>query len=139
MKYMGLDYGGKTVGVALTDETGVIPRSVCVIRRDSEKRLRKTLREIENIILKEGVQEIVVGLPLNMDGSEGERAEMARNFGYMVMRRTGLPVHFMDERLTTVEAEAIMSENGIHSEKERKNRVDSVAAAVILEDFLNNG
>ncbi len=138
MKYIGLDYGSKTVGVALTDETGTIARGAEIIRRDKEKRLRKTLARIEEIITEEKVSEIVLGLPLNMDGSEGERSERAREFSEMLARRTGLPVHLVDERLTTVEADEIMDESGVQDRKERKKRVDAIAAAVILQDYLDN-
>ena len=137
MKYIGLDYGAKTVGVALTDATGTIPHGVEIVRRDSEKRLRRTCARIEEIIVAEQVDEIVIGLPLNMDGTEGDRAEKARAFGEMVSRRTGLPVHFMDERLSTVEAYEIMDDTGVKVRKDRKDRVDSIAAAVILQDYLN--
>ena len=138
MKYIGLDYGAKTVGVAVSDETGTIARSVEIIRRDKEKRLRKTLSRIEEIIVNEKVGEVVVGLPLNMDGSEGERSAMAREFAAMVERRTGLTVHMTDERLTTVEADEIMDLSGIDDRRERKSKVDSIAAAVILQDFLDS-
>ncbi len=139
MKYLGLDYGSKTVGVAVTDATGTVIREVEIIRRHKEKALRRTCARIEEIISAEKAEAVVIGLPLNMDGSEGERAEKARTFGEMVARRTGLPVRFQDERLTTVEADGIMDENGIRNEKDRKSHVDSVAAAVILGDFLNSG
>ena len=137
MKYIGLDYGAKTVGVALTDATGTIPHGVEIVRRDSEKRLRRTCARIEEIIIAEQVDEIVIGLPLNMDGTEGDRAVKARAFGEMIARRTGLPVHFMDERLSTVEAYEIMDETDVLDRKDRKARVDSIAAAIILQDFLN--
>ncbi len=137
MKYIGLDYGAKTVGVALTEATGTIPHGVEIVRRDSEKRLRRTCARIEEIIIAEQVDEIVIGLPLNMDGTEGDRTEKARAFGEMVARRTGLPVHFMDERLSTVEAYEIMDDTEVYDRKDRKARVDSIAAAIILQDFLN--
>ena len=139
LKYIGLDYGSKTVGVALSDDTGTLVRGAEVIRRKHEKRLRQTCARIEEIIVTEGVREIVLGLPLNMDGTEGERAEKTRDFGEMLARRTGLPVHFCDERLTTEEAYERMDEAGIRGRKQREGLVDSVAAAVILEDFLNHG
>ncbi|MBO6148746.1 MAG: Holliday junction resolvase RuvX [Lachnospiraceae bacterium] len=137
MRYMGLDYGSKTVGVALTDETGTIARGLETIRRPVEKRLRRTLARIEELIVLHNVGGLVVGLPLNMDGSEGERAEKVRVFADKLMRRTGLPLHFMDERLTTVEAYEILDSVDIRDEKSRQEKVDSIAAAVILEDFLN--
>ena len=139
MKYLGLDYGSKTVGVAVTDATGTVIREIEIIRRQKEKTLRRTCARIEEIISSEKAELIVIGLPLNMDGSRGERAEKATAFGEMLARRTGLPVRFQDERLTTVEANGILDEENIRSEKDRKSHVDSVAAAVILGDFLNSG
>ena len=138
MKYLSLDYGSKTVGVAVSDATGSVVRELEIIRREKEKALRRTLARIEEIIKTEGVEAIVIGLPINMDGTEGERAEKARVFGDMVARRTGLPVRFQDERLTTEEAYEIMDENNIRSRKDRKAHADSMAAAVILGDFLNS-
>ena len=138
MKYLSLDYGSKTVGVAVSDATGSVVRELEIIRREKEKALRRTLARIEEIIKTEGVEAIVIGLPINMDGTEGERAEKARAFGDMVARRTGLSVRFQDERLTTEEAYEIMDENNIRNRKDRKARADSMAAAVILGDFLNS-
>lgn len=139
MKYLGLDYGSKTVGVAITDITGSVVREVEIIRRQKENALRRTCARIEEIISSENVGMIVLGLPLNMDGTEGERAEKARLFGDMIARRTGLPVRFQDERLSTVEAYKIMDDENVRGLKDRKARVDSAAAAVILGDFLNSG
>lgn len=139
MKYLGLDYGSKTVGVAITDITGSVVREVEIIRRQKENALRRTCARIEEIISSENVGVIVLGLPLNMDGTEGERAEKARLFGDMIARRTGLPVRFQDERLSTVEAYGIMDDENVRGLKDRKARVDSAAAAVILGDFLNSG
>ena len=139
MKYLGLDYGSKTVGVAVTDAAGTVIREVEIIRRQKEKALRRTCARIEEIISAEKAGVIVIGLPLNMDGSKGERAEKALAFGEMLARRTGLPVRFQDERLTSVEANGIMDQENLRSEKDRKAHVDSVAAAVILGDFLNSG
>ena len=138
MKYLSLDYGSKTVGVAVSDATGSVVRELEIIRREKEKALRRTLARIEEIIKTEGVEAIVIGLPINMDGTEGERAEKARVFGDMIARRTGLPVRFQDERLTTEEAYGIMDENNIRNRKDRKAHADSMAAAVILGDFLNS-
>ncbi len=138
MKYLGLDYGTRTVGVAISDATGTTVRELDIIRREKRKALRRTCAQIEEIVSVEMPDMIVVGLPLNMDGTEGERAEDARHFGEMVARRTGLPVRFQDERLTTVEAEEIMNEGNIRDKRARKAHVDSIAACVILGDFLNS-
>ncbi len=136
MRYLGLDYGSKTVGVALCDTASRLPRPLETVRREREKKLRRTLSRIEQIITENEIDELVVGLPLNMDGSEGERALMARSFAEALSRRTGLPVHMEDERLTTVEACELMDKNGIAGRDERESMVDSMAAVVILEEFL---
>lgn len=137
MRIMGLDYGAKTVGVAVTDDLGLTAVSLETVRRDSEKRLRRTCARIEEIITERRTELIVVGLPLNMDGSEGERAQKAREFAQMLQRRTGLEVVMTDERLTTVEADELIRLTGNHS-SDRKEHIDSMAAAIILEDYLNS-
>ena len=113
MRILGLDYGTKTVGAAVTDTLGITVQPLETITRDSDSKIRPTLRRIEEIIESMGVEEIVLGLPLNMDGSEGERAMRSRQFADIIERRTGLPVHLLDERLTTVEAEEILGACGI--------------------------
>ena len=135
---MGLDYGSKTVGVALSDDAASLPMPLEVVRRDSEKRLRKTCARIEELIVQHNIGQIVVGLPLNMDGSEGERAQKARSFGEMLSRRSGLPLSFQDERLSSVEADELMDSCGIRSKEKRHDMIDAVAAAVILGDYLRN-
>lgn len=134
---MGLDLGSKTCGVALSDTTGSLATGLEIIRREKENHLRKTLARIEEIIVEYGVKHIVLGLPLNMDGTEGERAKLSRDFKDKLERRTGLPVTLMDERLTTVEADEIMADNGIKG-KDKKKYVDMIAASVILQDYLDN-
>ncbi len=134
MRMMGLDYGSKTVGVAVTDALGMTVQPVETVYRDLESKIRATLRRIEELIVQYDVEEIVVGLPLNMDGSEGERAVRAREFADMLENRTGLPVHMQDERLTTVEAREILDVCGI-SRKEHKKYLDAAAAVLILEDY----
>ncbi len=136
MRILGLDYGSKTVGAAVTDEIGMTACSLEIIRRDSEKRLRRTCARIEEIITEYNVGLIVLGLPLNMDGSEGTRAQKTREFSDMLQRRTGLEVILVDERLTTVEADEIIDLRG-DRRFNRKEHIDSIAAAVILEDYLN--
>ena len=133
---LGLDYGSKTVGVAATDDLGLTAVSLEIIRRDSEKRLRQTCARIEEIVTERKTELIVLGLPLNMDGSEGERAAKARAFGEMLSRRTGIDVIMQDERLTTVEADELMKLTGTHAGS-RREHIDSMAAAIILEDYLN--
>lgn len=137
MRILGLDYGTKTVGVAVTDTLGITVQPLETITRDSDSKIRPTLRRIEEIIESMGVEEIVLGMPLNMDGSEGERAMRSRQFADIIERRTGLPVHLLDERLTTVEAEEILGACGI-MKKDYKRYVDSAAAVLILEDYVRN-
>ena len=137
MRIMGLDFGSKTVGVAVTDPLGYTAQGLTIIRRDSEKRLRKTYAAIEKLIEEYDVGMLVVGLPLNMDGSEGDRAIKSKAFAEDLRRRTGLRVEMFDERLTTVDAYEIMRDAGIKKEDYKKH-VDKVAATLILEDYLKN-
>lgn len=136
MRILGLDYGSRTVGVAVTDGLGMTVSCVETIWRREENKLRRTCARIEELVKELGVERIVVGNPLNMDGTAGERSQLAREFAQMIKRRTGLEVAFADERLTTVEAEEILLENGTPRE-ELKNKVDQVAAVLILEDYLS--
>ncbi|MCR4961468.1 MAG: Holliday junction resolvase RuvX [Lachnospiraceae bacterium] len=138
MRIMGLDFGSKTVGVAMSDPLLMTAQSLEIIRRKEENKLRKTLARIEELIVEYEVGEIVLGLPLNMDDSEGDRAALSRQFKEMLERRTGLNVVMWDERLTTVEADEIMNEAGIKG-KDRKEYVDMIAAQIILEGYLEYG
>ncbi len=137
MRIMGLDYGSKTVGVAISDELLLTAQGKEIIRRNEENKLRKTLARIEELILEYGVDRIVLGLPLNMDESVSERSQLCLEFKDKIERRTGIPVEMMDERLTTVEADDIMDEAGIRGRK-RKEYVDMIAAQIILQDYLDN-
>ncbi len=134
---MGLDYGSKTVGVAISDELLLTAQGKEIIRRKEENKLRRTLARIEELIQEYGVERIVLGLPLNMDQSPSERSELCLEFKDKIERRTGIPVVMWDERLTTVEADEIMDEAGIKG-RERKEYVDMIAAQIILQDYLNN-
>lgn len=138
MRIMGLDFGSKTVGVAVSDPLLITAQGVEIIRRKEENKLRKTLARIEELIVEYDVTTIVLGLPMNMDDTEGERSLLSREFKEKLERRTGLDVIMWDERLTTVEADSIMDEAGIKKEK-RKEYVDMIAAQLILEDYLENG
>ena len=111
-KIMGLDYGSKTVGVAISDALGITAQAVETICRKDENKLRKTCARIEELIREHKVEKIVLGLPKHMNNDIGERAQKALAFGEMLRRRTGLPVVMWDERLTTVEAERTLKENG---------------------------
>lgn len=134
-RFLGLDYGGRTVGVAVSDPLGLTAQPVETIWRDRENHLRETLRRIGELAAQYQVSGIVLGLPLNMDGSAGERAEKTMEFRDVLERRTGLPVYLSDERLSTVESEEVLSEMGI-KKRDMKRLVDRTAAAIILTDWL---
>ena len=136
MRILGLDFGSKTVGVAISDPTEFIATGVTIIRRDREDKLRKTYAAIEEICEENGVEKIVLGCPFNMDGSEGERVRKTKEFKENLERRTGLEVVLMDERLSTVEADELMNEARIAG-KERKSLVDKIAATYILQWYLD--
>ena len=138
MRVMGLDFGSKTVGVALSDPLGLTAGALEIIRRSKENHLRKTLQRIGELIDRWDVKEIVLGYPLNMDDTAGDRAVKTEEFRGMLLSRFGLPVTLVDERLTTVEAEEIMAEAGIPRSRYAEY-VDAIAAQVILEDWLNHG
>ena len=112
MRIMGLDYGSKTVGVAVSDALGLTAQGIEIVRRKSENKLRQTLARIEEIAKEYGVEKIVLGFPKHMNNDIGERAEKSLEFKEMLERRTGLPVVMWDERLTTVEADRTMMETG---------------------------
>ena len=134
---MGLDFGAKTVGVAVSDALSITAQGVEIIRRDSEKRLRRTLARIEELIKEYEVGSIVLGYPRNMDGSEGKRCEKTKEFQEMLLRRTSLPVILWDERLTTVAAEKAMDEAGLDAFQKKKH-VDRIAAELILQGYLTS-
>ncbi|OQA26077.1 MAG: putative Holliday junction resolvase [Firmicutes bacterium ADurb.Bin354] len=136
MRIIGLDFGSKTVGVAISDPLLITAQGKEIIRRERPDKLRKTLARIEELILENEVTEIVLGDPKNMDGSDGERVGKTLEFKEMLERRTGLPVHMQDERLTTVEAEEYMRETGIRREN-FKEYVDEIAAMIILQNYLD--
>ena len=137
MKIMGLDFGSKTCGVALSDELLMTAQPVEIIRRDRESKIRKTLSRIEELCAQYDIRLIVLGLPLNMDDSAGFRAEDTLAFREDVERRTGLPVVMSDERLTTVEAYEIMDKMEIRRE-DRGRYVDMIAASIILREYMEN-
>ena len=136
MRILGLDFGSKTVGVAVSDGLLLTAQGVETIERKDENKLRKTLARIEELIAEYEITEIVLGLPKNMNNTEGERVEKTKAFGEMLERRTGLPVHYWDERLTTVAAEQILMESGVRREN-RKAVIDKVAAGLILQGYLD--
>ena len=136
MRIMGLDFGSKTVGVAVSDPLLLTAQGIEIIRRKEENKLRRTLARIEELILEYEVEEIVLGLPKNMNDSEGDRVQATREFAEKLERRTALPVIFWDERLTTVAADRAMMEAGIRREH-RKEYVDRIAAVLILQGYLD--
>ena len=137
IRIMGLDFGSKTVGVAVSDPLGITAQGVEIIRRESENKLRRTLARIEVLISEYQVTSIVLGFPKNMNNTIGERAEKSLAFKEMLERRTGLPVTMWDERLTTVEANRTLMESGVRREK-RKDYVDKLAAVYILQGYLDS-
>ena len=137
MRIMGLDYGSKTVGVAMSDPLGITAQAVETIWRKDENKLRKTCARIEELINEYDVERIVLGLPKHMNNDLGERAQKALAFGEMVKRRTGLEVVMWDERLTTVEAERTLIENNVRREN-RKQYIDKIAAVFILQGYLDS-
>ena len=139
MRLLGLDYGSKTVGVALTDELGIIASPLETIERDKESKIRPTLRRIEELVHQYEVSFVVLGYPLKMDGEAGERALKTEEFKTLLEKRLGegVTVRLWDERLSTVEAGDILSESGV-KKSEQKKYIDKIAATLILEDFMKN-
>lgn len=137
MRILGLDYGSKTVGVAVSDPLGLIAQKVETIWRKQENKLRQTLARIEELIAEYEVEKIVLGFPKNMNNTVGERAEKALEFGEMLKKRTGLEVIMWDERLTTVEADRTLIEAGVRREN-RKQYLDGIAAVFILQGYLDS-
>ena len=137
MRIMGLDYGSKTVGVAVSDPLGISAQGVETICRKDENKLRKTCARNEALIEEYQVTKIVLGLPKHMNNDIGDRAEKSMAFGEMLKRRTGLEVVMWDERLTTVEAERTLIENKVRRE-DRKKYIDKIAAVFILQGYLDS-
>ena len=135
-RIIGLDFGSKTTGVAVSDPFGWTAQGVEIIRRKEENKLRKTLARIEELVKEYGASRIVLGLPKKMNNSLGDRAEKSLAFKEMLERRTGLPVVMWDERLTTVAADRTMMEAGIRREH-RREYVDEIAAVFILQNYLD--
>ena len=136
MRIIGLDYGTKTVGVAVSDSLGITAQAVETITRKEENKLRQTLARIEALIDEYNVEEIVVGLPKNMNNTIGERAEACRDFADKLERRTGLPVIMWDERLAACSADNVLKECGVRREN-RKAVVDKIAAVFRLQGYLD--
>ena len=136
MRILGLDYGSKTVGVAVSDPLGITAQGLETIERKEENKLRKTLARIEELCREYDVEKIVLGLPKNMNNTLGDRAQVSEEFREMLERRTALPVVMWDERLTTVMAERVLMENKVRRE-DRKKYIDKIAAMIILQSYLD--
>ena len=132
-RIMGVDYGDARTGIAVSDLLCTLVGTTTVIHSRNQD---KTIAQICTMVKESDIGEIAVGLPKNMDGSEGARAELCREFAEKLQQATGLPVHLWDERRTTVEAHNILSQHNYHGKK-RKDTVDAVAASLILEGYLS--
>ena len=137
MRVLGLDYGSKTVGVAICDPLGITAQPLETIVRKEENKLRRTLARIEELAAEYQVETIVLGLPKNMNNTIGDRAEKTIAFKDMTERRTGLSVVLWDERLTTIAADRILEESNIRKEH-RKEYIDQIAAVMILQGYLDS-
>lgn len=133
MIILSVDYGDKRTGIAVCDKLEMLASPVCVIAEWNREALAK---KIIDIALEKKAEHIVVGLPKNMDGSKGFRADACEELGELLKSLTEIPVTFWDERLTTVSAHRILSDNNVRGKK-RKNVVDAVAADIILQDFID--
>ena len=136
MRVMGLDFGSKTTGVAVSDPLGLTAQGLETITRKEENKLRQTCARLEELIREYEIETIVLGYPKNMNNTLGERAEKTEAFKEMLERRTGLPVILWDERLTTTAAEQILIESGVRREN-RKEVIDKIAAVLILQGYLD--
>ena len=136
MRILGLDFGTKTVGVAVSDPLLITAQGLEIIRRKAPTKLRQTLARIDELVSEYGVEKIVLGYPKNMNNTEGERCERTQEFKEMLEKRTGLEVVLWDERLTTVSADNAMMEMGIRREN-RKEYVYEIAAIFILQGYLD--
>lgn len=135
MKILGIDYGDFSIGLAILDLDLDFIYPIKTIFRKKENVIRKSLAEIENIINENNIKKVVIGLPLNMDGSEGIRVEKTKNFSNKLkIRMPDIEIIFEDERLTTYEAKEILYENNIKKENHKK-QIDQVSAMLILESF----
>ena len=134
MRYLGLDLGSKTLGIAISDLTGVIATSYKIIRHNEE--YNKLIDEVLKIVTEEKISAIVLGLPKNMDNTIGYKGELSISFKEKLEKKIQIPIYLQDERLTTKEAESILIKNDT-SRKKRKKVIDSLAATIILQSFLD--
>ncbi len=136
LRIIGLDYGSRTVGVAVSDPMGITAQALETITRKEENKLRRTCARIEELIRIYQADRIVLGYPKNMNDSEGERADKTVTFKEMLERRTGMEVILWDERLSTAASERTLIECGV-GRKERKRYIDKMAAGYILQSYLD--
>lgn len=134
-RIMGLDYGSKTIGVAISDVLGLTAQPLETIERSGENKLRRSLARIVEIVREKDIKKIVVGLPINMDGRSGERAALTLEFVEKLKLRVDIPIVMQDERLTTVEADEILDESGV-KKQDRKQFIDQIAAGIILKEYM---
>lgn len=136
-RILGLDFGSRTVGVAVSDELLITAQPLATIERNKENQLRKTMAAIEEICREYSVEKIVIGFPKNMDNSVGEQAKKSMEFADNIGRRTGLPTILWDERMTTISATRVLDEGNVRK-NEQKQYVDKVAATFILQSYLDS-
>lgn len=134
MRIMAIDYGDQRIGIAVSDAMAILVGDAWTMK---EWKMERAVKKIEEEVKTRGVGLIVVGLPKNMDGTEGERAAISREFGAKLQEATGLEVKFWDERRSSIEAHAILHANGRREKDHRKN-VDAVAASLMLEGYLRS-
>ncbi len=138
MRILGLDFGTKTVGVAISDELLLTAQPLMTITRDRENKIRQTLSQIEKLCEEYGIKDIVLGYPKNMANSIGEQAAKTEEFAELLKRRTGCNVILWDERLTSISAGRILNEGEVKGIRERKQVIDKLAASIILENYLDS-
>ena len=134
MKYLGLDLGSKTLGMALSDKNGIIASSYKIVRHDEN--YESLIKEIKEVVLQENIDKIVLGLPKNMNGTIGFKGELSQKFKEMIEKNLNIEVFLEDERLTTKEATNLLIKNDT-SRKKRKKVIDSLAATLILQGYLD--
>ena len=134
MRYLGLDLGSRTLGVAVSDKTGLIANNLEIIRHNEE--YDRLVFDVQKLVEELEIDEIVLGYPKNMDGSEGEKAILSKNFKEELSKVIDKPIHLQDERLTTKSATDLLIQGNV-SRKNRKKVIDSVAASIILQSFLD--
>ncbi len=133
-KIMGIDYGKARIGIAISDLLGMVANPVGTI---NEKHFPSQLQAVAEVVKKQAPGKIVMGLPRNMDGSEGGSAELVREFGEKLSEMTGVTLEFLDERLTTISAHKMLSEMNVNGSKKRREIVDTLSAVIILQNYLD--